>query len=281
MKWFSEVDWVCTDTETTGLRPGIDHVVEVAAARCIGSQVVSLESRIIRLPDEVLDAPEYAEAQAIHGITPTMVLDLGVPPAEVRAWLIAMVEGAQVVAGHHVDYDIGMLGPRGYPWPPHVLCTQALAWGTQRYDGMSLEKVALAYGVKPGTAHRAAGDVDTTVRLLPRLLAAHRFSDLAVAVSRCIGWRKEVREWFAAKDRKKTADSAGDVRPIRTEARTSAVHARPAAVGQAGHYRRLRVKCSKCAHAFVVRVREKAEPVVPAARAPAPRAPAKPTPASK
>ena len=156
--------FVAFDTETTGLSPVDDRVVEVAALafRADGSEIASME----QLTDPGIAIPP--ELTKIHGITDDMVR--GKPSIEeVLPGFVAFTEGSVLVA-HNSPYDVAMLmvpllamrrRSQGPSVPGNlVLDTCALARavfpGAPNYR---LGTVAALLGVTSQRAHRAMSDV--------------------------------------------------------------------------------------------------------------------------
>jgi len=156
------------DTETTGLYPGRDQLVEIAimlleVARDTGALVRVLD-RYQALEDPGRPIPP--EATAIHGITDAMVKGLRID----RERVAALLTRAELVVAHNSGFDKGFVRQvlpgadalcwgcscRGIPW-------RALHPGL---ENAKLQHLARALAVAGGTAHRAMGDVETTVNLL-------------------------------------------------------------------------------------------------------------------
>jgi DNA polymerase-3 subunit epsilon len=158
------------DTETTGLFPGRDRLVEIAVMLL---EVDAATGRLVRrletyqeLNDPGMPIP--AMATAIHGITDAMVKGHRIDALRVAR----MLEGADLVVAHNCGFDKGFVRQV-------VPGVDALVWGCScrgipwRRLYASLENTRLQYlaarlEIPAGTAHRALGDVETTVNLLLR-----------------------------------------------------------------------------------------------------------------
>jgi DNA polymerase III epsilon subunit-like protein len=143
------------DTETTGLTPPRDDLVEVAVVDDNGRRVLDELCR----PAEPWMRSGWPGAQAIHGIAPELVADAR-PADAVRADVAELVAGAELVI-YNARFDLGFFHDRlpvtyahcamlaaerffaWYKWPKLV---EAAAWID--YDWQ-------AAGIPP---HRAAGD---------------------------------------------------------------------------------------------------------------------------
>jgi DNA polymerase-3 subunit epsilon len=148
------------DTETSGLNPATDHVIEVAAT------IFNLE---FNAPETIFSSLCFSEtntAEAINQIPAELLAKA--PPAEaVWAHVMKMASLCDVVIAHNAEFD------RSFS-PPDM---QALTWICSLYDiewpkgkaGSNLVATALAHGVPVHSAHRAFADVDVMSRLFTRV----------------------------------------------------------------------------------------------------------------
>ncbi len=98
------------DTETTGKalfkmpvsHPGQPHIVQLAAILTDGTGEHQCEMNQIVRPDGY-EIP--IEASNIHGITTAMAIEQGKPLAEVMAAFAKMVEMADLVVAHNIQFD--------------------------------------------------------------------------------------------------------------------------------------------------------------------------------
>jgi len=168
--------FVAFDTETTGLSPVDDRVVEIAAIafRPDGAQVGVFE----QLVDPGIPIPPALTG--IHGITDAMVS--GKPRIEQVLPEFIRFVGSSVLIAHNAPYDIAMLmvplrrmgAGRGaaVPLPGNrVLDTCSLARaafpGAPNYR---LSTIAGRLGIRIERAHRALSDVATCMELFLRIL---------------------------------------------------------------------------------------------------------------
>lgn len=156
------------DTETTGLYPSRDRLVEIAVMLL---EVEADSGRLVRVLDtyQALQDPGMPipwQATAIHGITDAMVRGCRIDAARVTALLTA----ADLVVAHNSGFDKGFVR--------QVMAdVDSLAWGCSCrgipwrrlyafLENTRLQHLAARLEVRAGTAHRALGDVETTVNLI-------------------------------------------------------------------------------------------------------------------
>lgn len=152
------------DTETTGLSPVLDHVVEIAAVALEGGEE---SGRFEELIDPGVPIPP--EVTALHGIDDAMVR--GKPPfAEVAARFLEFA-GESCLAAHNAPYDMAMmigpclqagLEPGGNP----VIDTCRLARRLVDAPNYQLGTIAEALGISLSRAHRAMPDTVATAAIL-------------------------------------------------------------------------------------------------------------------
>ncbi|MBA2286248.1 MAG: GIY-YIG nuclease family protein [Ktedonobacteraceae bacterium] len=167
-----EIDFVILDTETTGLRPGPDRVIEVAGIRLRGGEAVDAFQSLLnpgrRLPPFIVQ---------FTGITQEMLTDA--PSAqEVLPDFLRFIEGA-IIVGHNVGFDIGFLAHEaqllGRVFPLDGLDTIPLA---RRFlpnlRRFKLDMVAEHLKIPTANRHRAMGDARVTAAVFARLLELAR-----------------------------------------------------------------------------------------------------------
>jgi DNA polymerase-3 subunit epsilon len=155
------------DTETTGLYPSSDRIIEIAvilvAAEPGTGRVVRELGRYAALQDPGFPIPWGAFA--VHGISDAMVKGHAIDAGAVRA----LLEQAELVVAHNAGFDKGFVTQvlpeapqlpwacscRGVPWRTHFPVLNA-----------KLQDLARHFRIQGGTAHRALGDVETTLALL-------------------------------------------------------------------------------------------------------------------
>lgn len=168
----SDLCFTVFDTETTGLDPNKDDVVQLAGVRV-------LRQRCVR--GEVFDslvAPERPiprEASEIHGVTNEMVKDA---PHFTKAGLnfAAFAEGSVLVA-HHAEFDMAFLNRlksgEGPMFDNPVLCTARLSSRLySHFNDHTLDALVDRYGVtlNDDVRHTALGDATATAEVFVKML---------------------------------------------------------------------------------------------------------------
>ena len=156
------------DTETTGLYPSRDRLIEIAIMLLEVEPATGNLLRVLDRYQELEDPglPIPAVATAIHGITDAMVRGRRID----RARVAALLARADLVVAHNSAFDKGFVRQL-------VPTVDLLPWGCScrgipwrklhpALDNARLQHLAAALAVPAGTAHRAMGDVETTVNLL-------------------------------------------------------------------------------------------------------------------
>jgi DNA polymerase-3 subunit epsilon len=167
-----EVDFVILDTETTGLRPEPDRVIEVAAVRVRHGEIVNSFQSLVnpgrRLP---------AFIARFTGISQEMVQDAPLAQEIIPAFL-QFIDGA-ILVGHNLGFDLNFLMHEAQlldlSFPLDGLDTIPLARrflpGLKRFK---LDMVAEYLKIPPRTRHRALGDAETTAAVFLCMLERAR-----------------------------------------------------------------------------------------------------------
>jgi DNA polymerase-3 subunit epsilon len=219
-----DVEFVVVDTETTGLRPGADRVIEVAAVRLRGGEVVNSFQSLVnpgrRIPPFIVK---------FTGITPEMLVDA--PSAgEIFPDFLQFVEGA-VLVGHNLSFDLNFLAHEaqllGQVFPSDGLDTIPLARrllpGLKRFK---LDMVADYLKIPATNRHRAMGDTRVTAAVFLRLLALahqqgiHTLGHLRFRLQLPVSWSGDITQATVAQkgkswraDGKLSSASAPTTRP--------------------------------------------------------------------
>ena len=158
--------YIAFDVETTGLVPGVDRIIELAAVMFEGPVVLESFERLV---DPGLSIPKTAAL--VNGITDSMVH--GAPSIEetLPGFLRFLGQGTPVA--HNATFDVGFItadARRSGKVPPAgpVLDTRGLAQRAfPKRTSYSLQNLAKDFGLVSGT-HRALADAHVCRQLFLR-----------------------------------------------------------------------------------------------------------------
>ena len=156
-------EYIVLDTETTGVDPQHDEVIEVGAVRVRCGEMVETFEALVRPEGTVGDS------EAVHGISDARLAEEGRPPAEVFRAFQAFI-GDTPVAGHNVRFDLRMLTAHS------TRVGEAMTFGDHfdslryarrllREDSYRLGDLCEKLALPAEATHRALDDVKTTVHL--------------------------------------------------------------------------------------------------------------------
>jgi DNA polymerase-3 subunit epsilon len=184
----SQVTFVSVDVETTGLDPKRDAIVELAAVKARGRQVVDEWDTLV-----YVDRTIPFEARRVHGIKNDMLV--GQPRiGEVLPALIDFVEDGVLVEHSHKAFDVLFLEaaygrPLDAPYVNTCMLSRRLFPHLPRH---SLDECCKRFGIvnderAESGRHRALADARATADLLARLLdlCAPRYPRLHQLVAAC------------------------------------------------------------------------------------------------
>ncbi len=155
------------DTETTGLYPGTDRIIELAVVLLdveldTGRPQLELD-RYEALQDPHCPIPY--EAYAVHGITQAMVRGQAIDAPRV----LDLLRQADLLVAHNSGFDrpfVGQVVPEALDMTWGCSC-RGIPWKRLfPVRSTSLQSLAQTLGLPKGRAHRAMGDVETTLALL-------------------------------------------------------------------------------------------------------------------
>lgn len=198
-KW-SELPTVWLDTETTGVVPGADGVVQFGIARfSAGGRFVDSESWLVN-PGR----PIPASATEIHGITDEMVRDAP-PLAEVLALprVRELLDGAQPGA-YNATFDAPMLPglfDRDWPWLDSLTLVRLVDRYAKGKGRHKLATVCARHGIALGEhAHDAGADARAAGELFYKLAPGVR--DMPGQLGNALRWFEIQRteEWHRFND---------------------------------------------------------------------------------
>jgi DNA polymerase-3 subunit epsilon len=166
-----ELDFVVLDTETTGLDPAVDRIVQLAGVR-ISAGHVQVDTMFESLVDPERSIPPLASE--VHGITDPMVR--GCPRIDAVLAEFAAFAGDAVLVAHHAAFDLAFLRKAGRrcgvrlrgPVLDTMLLSAALTGLRHAHD---LDEVTRRHGIIVEGRHSARGDSLATARLFVHMLA--------------------------------------------------------------------------------------------------------------
>jgi DNA polymerase III subunit epsilon len=136
------------DTETTGLDPAADRIIEFGAVELVNRFPTGRTYHLFINPQGRAIHPE---AQAVHGISSADLADKPAFP-EISSGLVEFLEGAMLVA-HNANFDVGFLnaefGRLGLPpvEPRRIVDTLAIARRKHPMGPNSLDALCRRYGI--------------------------------------------------------------------------------------------------------------------------------------
>jgi len=157
--------FVVLDTETTGFVPKVHRVIEYAAMRVEGGEVVDTAEYLLAIDSEV---PPLI--QTLTHITPEMLL--GQPDfAARRPEIEQKLAGVDLLVGQNLSFDIGMLRGEGIdltdrPWVDTSMLASLVF---PELPSFSLPYMSKVLGLDHSPAHRALGDVRATLELFGKV----------------------------------------------------------------------------------------------------------------
>lgn len=159
--------YIVLDTETTGLNPAKDRVLEIGAARiCDGKVCETFDTLIdtgVEIPERIVE---------LTGITDEMQ-KTGKKPQQAFAEFLEFC-GDLPILGHNISFDFGFLKQGavnlGFTFEKEGMDTLTLA--RQFLPNLSsrrLPDLCVYYGIDPGHSHRALDDALAAHELLKKL----------------------------------------------------------------------------------------------------------------
>jgi DNA polymerase-3 subunit epsilon len=168
----SELSFVVFDTETTGLDPDRDEVVQMSGIRVLGGRLLRGET-FDRLVNPGRPIPQGATE--IHGIPDSMVAGAPAFP-EVAADFAGYSEGSVLVA-HHAAFDLAFLTRLKAAGGPAIerpaLCTAQLSFRLFSHaEDHTLDGLAERFGIEipDRLRHTALGDAVATAEVFLKMI---------------------------------------------------------------------------------------------------------------
>ena len=195
--------FVAVDVETTGLEPGKDEIIEIAAVKFNRDEVIDTFAQLVR-PRHSLPL----KVSRLTGISTEMLSDA--PRfAQVAPEFAAFLKNHPII-GHSVGFDLRMLQAQGMRLPQPSFDTFELATLLMpKSPAYRLSALTAQLGLSHDDAHRALSDADAArqvfLHLLARIegLSMQELSEIARLTQR-IEW--PLRELFADAERAKARE---------------------------------------------------------------------------
>jgi DNA polymerase-3 subunit epsilon/ATP-dependent DNA helicase DinG len=151
--------YIALDTETTGLKSEDDALIEVAAVKFRGEQVLDSWSSLVN-PNRELPL----KVERLTGITRSELRNA--PPARVVARHLARFIGELPIVGHNIAFDMGFLHQQNVLLANPTIDTDELARIVVPHAArFSLKKLAEELNIPLPEHHRALADAKATMAL--------------------------------------------------------------------------------------------------------------------
>ncbi len=166
------LNFVVFDTETTGLVPHKDEIVQIGAVRVVNGRIVPGE-RLDQLVDPGRKIP--AASTKVHGVTDEMAA--GAPDITVAARRLHQFAQGAVIVAHNAPFDMAFLRRHedrdGLTWDHPVLDTvllSAVLFGASETHTLDALCARLEVTIPDSARHTALGDAQATAEVLCRML---------------------------------------------------------------------------------------------------------------
>ncbi len=208
----SERIYAAIDLEMTGLKPGLDEIIEVGVVRCTPERVIERWSTLV----QPLESPRL-RVQRITGITPDMLAEA--PPwSEVEDKLRSLLDGCTLL-GHNVGFDESFLEVVGIKSASPSIDTLPLAQIIEPgAPSHRLGDLCDRFNIELTDAHRALADAEAARLLFLQLKdryallpqdARNSLSELAAGANIFWGPGRVLREWSLEVPRTPASPSSG------------------------------------------------------------------------
>jgi DNA polymerase III subunit epsilon len=201
------------DTETTGLDPLKDRVIEVGAMLYSTGHKRVLESNGYLVKTDVLISKEITE---ITGITQQAVAAFGYDSETALNTILTMAEDADAFVGQNVvQFDKRFLeawAARHNKKIPDILWIDTRTDLPPHVESKSLKYLAADHGFLPSTSHAALADCETVIQIIEKydikelvarakepsvvLSSLQKFENNADAKKLKFFWKPELKKWL-------------------------------------------------------------------------------------
>ena len=154
------------DFETSGLDPARDRVIEMAAIRCYGGEIVSQFNTLVRFDGEL--APKITELTGITSADLVNGMD-----EETAFRILNRVVGDSIIVAHNATFDLGflhhaLLRLANRTFSNSFLDTLTISRDRHVYPH-NLKEMCVRYDVELEGAHRSLNDVYACWKLLEKM----------------------------------------------------------------------------------------------------------------
>ncbi|WP_264213843.1 3'-5' exonuclease [Leisingera thetidis] len=168
----ASLSYVVFDTETTGLLPHKDEIVQIGALRVVRGRIIEAE-QFETLVDP--GSPIPAAATRVHGISDAMVQ--GAPGIAEAARALHRFASDAVIVAHNAPFDMAFLrrhaSRAGISWEQPVLDTvllSAVLFGASQPHTLDALCERLDVAIPPALRHTAMGDARATAEVFCKML---------------------------------------------------------------------------------------------------------------
>lgn len=168
----SEIDFVVFDSETTGLLPHKDEIVQLGAVRVVRGRIIAGEV-LDTLVDPEMPIP--AASTAVHKVSDAMVQ--GAPKIDVAGRSFHKFASGAVIVAHNAPFDMAFLRRHskrmGVDWDHPILDTvllSAVVFGASATHTLDALCDRLGITIPEHLRHTALGDAQATAEVLCKLL---------------------------------------------------------------------------------------------------------------
>lgn len=182
----SDLCFVVFDTETTGLLPHKDEVVQIGAVRVLRGRIIETEVLDL-LVDPGIPIP--AGSTKVHGVTDAMVA--GAPSIDAAGRALHQFATDAVIVAHNAPFDMAFLrrhaSSMGVTWDQPILDTvliSAVVFGASAPHTLDALCDRLGVVIPEAERHTALGDARATAQVLCKMLpmlearGMYRFDDV-------------------------------------------------------------------------------------------------------
>ncbi len=182
----AHMGYIIFDTETTGLNPGSDRVIQMSAKKYVGNSAAIEELNFYI--DSVDEVPEAASA--VNGITTEQIKAEGISETEAVEKIAAFFAGNEYAVAYNTPFDVKMLNamfqrerrtdaPLGNKFLDVLMMSKDKLAKPHKLD-VVVPRLGLDNGL---SFHNSLDDVEGTFRLLWRLIPLYKTEEKKTEIS--------------------------------------------------------------------------------------------------